>query len=41
MGNDKVAAIHSEPPINEKRIFLSILPGHVSEIEELRKRWNR
>lgn len=40
VGNVELAAIHSEPPINEKRIFLSILPGHESEINELKKRWN-
>ncbi|AYV81714.1 MAG: hypothetical protein Harvfovirus55_3 [Harvfovirus sp.] len=39
VGNDKMAAIHSEPPFNQKRIFLSILPGDKSEIEQLTNRW--
>ena len=29
-------AIHSEPPISENRLFLSILPGSKSQIEEFR-----
>lgn len=33
------SAIHSEPPISENRLFLSILPGSKSQIDELRLRW--
>lgn len=32
------AAIHSEPPISDNRLFLSILPGSKSQIEELKLR---
>ena len=35
------AALHSEPPIKEPRLFLSVLPGSSVQIEELRKRWNK
>ena len=28
-------AIHSEPPMHEERIFMSILPGEKDEIKEL------
>jgi hypothetical protein len=33
------AAVHSEPPIHEERLFLSILPGSKAEIDELFKKW--
>jgi hypothetical protein len=33
------STIHSEPPISENRLFLSILPGSKSQIDELRLRW--
>ena len=39
VGNDKIGCIHSEPPINVDRLFMSILPCTVSEINELKKRW--
>ncbi|MDP3532365.1 MAG: hypothetical protein Q8S31_03650 [Alphaproteobacteria bacterium] len=35
------SAIHSEPPISENRLFLSILPGSKSQIDELRLRWEK
>lgn len=35
------AAVHSEPPIHEGRIFLSILPGSKTQIQELYERWNK
>jgi hypothetical protein len=41
VGNTETCAIHSEPPIREPRMFLSILPGYKSEIEELKQRWKR
>ena len=31
--------IHSEPPINEKRLFLSIVVGTKNQIEDLSNRW--
>ena len=34
------AAVHSEPPIKEQRLFISIVPGSQTDIEELDKRWN-
>lgn len=33
--------IHSEPPMREDRLFISILPGYEYEITELNKRWNK
>lgn len=33
------AAIHSEPPIQQDRIFMSVLPGSKKQIEQLRQRW--
>ena len=33
------AAIHSEPPINEGRLFLSFVPGTKRDIEALRQSW--
>ena len=38
--NHKLATIHSEPPIQENRIFLSILPLTKNELNELKLRWN-
>jgi hypothetical protein len=35
--NSLYGCLHSEPPINEERIFVSILPGTEAEIEELKK----
>lgn len=40
VGNKDRALIHSEPSINEYRLFVSILPGYEYEITELSKRWN-
>ena len=34
------SAVHSEPPIREPRLFLSIVPGSTLQIEELYKRWH-
>ncbi|MES2219246.1 MAG: hypothetical protein V4501_12650 [Pseudomonadota bacterium] len=34
------AAVHSEPPIHESRLFLSIVPGSKTEIDELYKNWH-
>lgn len=40
VGNPKIAALHSEPCIHAPRLFISVLPGNQSEIEELDHRWN-
>ena len=40
VGNKDRALIHSEPPMREDRLFVSILPGYEYEITELKKRWN-
>lgn len=39
VGNRDRALIHSEPPMREDRLFISILPGYEYEITELEKRW--
>ena len=41
VGNPEKALIHSEPPMTEQRIFISILPGTEKQIENLKKRWKR
>jgi hypothetical protein len=41
VGNTEKALIHSEPPMTEERIFISILPGTEKQIENLKKRWKR
>ena len=33
---DEYAVIHSEPPVREPRIFVSVLPGSKAQIEEFR-----
>ena len=33
------AALHSEPNMDQKRMFISIVPGSKKNIEELKKRW--
>ena len=38
--NSNLATIHSEPPIHEDRIFISILPMTIDEIDQLKLRWN-
>ena len=35
------AAIHSEPPIHEDRLFMSIVPGSTFQIADLRQSWER
>lgn len=44
VGNKDRALIHSEPPMRDDRLFVSMLPGYEYEIEyeitELKKRWN-
>ena len=37
--NSDLATIHSEPPIHEDRIFISILPMTIDEIDQLKLRW--
>jgi len=36
---DKNAKVHSEPIMDESRIFISVVPGSLEQIEELKKRW--
>jgi hypothetical protein len=39
-GTDKNnSCLHSEPPINKPRLFISILPGSMKDIMELKERW--
>lgn len=40
VGDQNMAAIHSEPLIDNKRFFFSIVPGNRSQIEELAINWN-
>jgi len=40
MGSEKFGAIHSEPIINEPRIFMSIVPGNHDQITELYDKWH-
>ena len=40
MGSEKFGAIHSEPVINESRIFMSIVPGSHQQITELHNKWH-
>ncbi|MGE0753913.1 MAG: hypothetical protein AB7L92_01990 [Alphaproteobacteria bacterium] len=35
------SSVHSEPPIHEDRIFVSVLPGSKGQIECLRQNWNK
>jgi len=30
----KIAAVHSEPPLKEERLFMSVLPGSKAQIKE-------
>jgi hypothetical protein len=36
---DDYPAVHSEPPIHEERLFISILPGSKVKIQELYEKW--
>ena len=36
----KFGAVHSEPKMNENRLFFSVLIGNESEIEELDLKWH-
>lgn len=40
IGDMDIAAVHSEPKMDENRLFFSILIGHESEINELYLRWH-
>lgn len=40
VGNDDIGAVHSEPKMDESRLFFSILIGDESEINELYLRWH-
>ena len=37
-GDCRIAAIHSEPPIHENRLFFSIIPCHEEEIASLKEK---
>jgi hypothetical protein len=39
-GDNNIAAIHSEPPIKEQRLFISIVFGSQEQINNLDLRWN-
>jgi hypothetical protein len=41
VGSHKKVAIHSEPSINKKRFFFSIVPGDCDDIKELATRRNK
>jgi len=41
LSGDKEATIHSEPPIHEDRIFISILPGNKEQIQYLQNQQNK
>ncbi|MDX1921611.1 MAG: hypothetical protein SFW65_00590 [Alphaproteobacteria bacterium] len=40
VGDRKASTIHSEPPVNAPRLFLSIVPGTRDQIAALKKRWS-
>ncbi|MDB5491106.1 MAG: hypothetical protein JWO78_955 [Micavibrio sp.] len=40
VGDIEHSAVHSEPPIDSERLFMSVVPGTRAQIEELRQRWN-
>lgn len=40
VGNREFGALHSEPKIDTPRLFISVVPGHECEIEELNKKWH-
>lgn len=35
VSDERFAALHSEPPVDSPRLFISVVPGHQCEIEEL------
>ena len=35
------AALHSEPPNDASRLFISILPSTETNIKDLKERWNK
>jgi hypothetical protein len=40
IGDREKSAIHSEPPMHEDRLFMSIVPGTYEQIESLYPRWS-
>jgi len=38
---DEDAKVHSEPPMDTPRIFMSVVPGSVEQIEEFRERYEK
>jgi hypothetical protein len=38
VGNKQIALIHSDPPMHEDRLFISIVPAYSYEIEEWAKK---
>lgn len=41
VGDMRRAQVHSEPKIESERLFISVLPGDIAEIAELKDRWSR
>jgi hypothetical protein len=39
VGDEQISAVHSEPKMDENRLFFSVLIGDQSQIEELYTRW--
>lgn len=41
VGNQFKSTIHSEPQIDTKRLFFSIVAGNIEEIRDMSERWNK
>jgi hypothetical protein len=41
VGDPLRAAVHSEPPIKQERLFLSMVCGSIEQIAELKNRWGK
>jgi hypothetical protein len=41
VAGEERGAVHSEPPLDSIRLFVSVLPGTKEQIEDLRQRWER
>lgn len=41
VGDPLHAAVHSEPPIQQERLFLSMVCGSAEQIADLKTRWDR
>ena len=38
IGDKYNSAVHSEPPIHEERLFIGLIPGSTSEVDEIRRK---